>query len=81
MRILELARNTTRMNSDSTWLIFYYKKITAKPTDFKCSNYKKYDVLTWRNTLLKQVKSCIGNNLNATDVNVINTTKNNLLNY
>ena len=43
---------------------FIEKTIIAKPVDHKFSNNEKQKVLTWRNTLLKQVKSYIDNNLN-----------------
>ena len=36
---------------------------------------KTYHFLTWRNTLLKQVKSYIDNNLNPAKINVIDSTK------
>ena len=38
---------------------------------------KKEKVLTWRSTLLKQVKTHIDNNLNSVKLNVINLTKDN----
>ena len=37
----------------------------------------KRKVLTWRNTLLKQVKSYVDNNLNPAKINVIDPTKDN----
>ena len=37
----------------------------------------KSKVLAWGNTLLRQVKSCTGKNLNSAKVNVIDTTKDN----
>ena len=39
------------------------------------SNDEKLEVLTWKNTLLSQVKSYINNNLNPTKVNVVDQTK------
>ena len=53
------------------------KAIIAKPLDSKFSNKEKQDILTWRNTLLSQVKSYIDNNLYPAKVNVINPTKDN----
>ena len=53
------------------------KTIIAKPLDSKFSNKEKQDILTWRNTLLSQVKSYIDNNLYPAKVNVINRTKDN----
>ena len=47
----------------------------TKPLDFKFSNNEKQEVLTWRNKLLRQVKSYIDNNLNPTKVIVIGPTK------
>ena len=38
--------------------------IIAKPLDSKFSNDEKQEILTWRNTLLRKVKSYIDNNLN-----------------
>ena len=40
---------------------FTKKAIIVKPLDLKFSNDEKQDVLTCRNTLLRQVKSYIGN--------------------
>ena len=56
---------------------FTEKSIIAKPHDSKPSNDEKKKFLTWRNALLKQVKSCIDINLNPDKVNVINPTKDN----
>ena len=39
---------------------------------------KKEEVLAWRNTLLRQVKSYIDNNLNPAKVNEIDSTKDGL---
>ena len=57
---------------------FIEKTIIAKPVDHKFSNNEKQKVLTWRNTLLKQVKSYIDNNLNPSWVNVIDSIKGNI---
>ena len=57
-------------HSDSHWK-------TAWPLDCKFSNDEKQKVLTWRNTLLKQIKSCIDNNLYSVKLNVIDPTKDN----
>ena len=56
---------------------FTEKTIIAKPLDFEFSNDKKQEILTWRNTLLRQVKSYIDKNLNPEKVNVIDPTKDN----
>ena len=84
-QVYAYSRTSCKYNKNEFWLYhgwcFTANKITAKTTDFNCSNYEKHDVLTWKNTLLKQVKSCIGYNLNSTDVNMTDTTKGNLLSY
>ena len=49
--------------------------IIAKPLDSKISNEENQEILTWRNTLLSQVKSYIDNNLCPAKVNVIDPTK------
>ena len=56
---------------------FTEKTIIAKPIDSSLSNDEKGEVLSWRNTLLKQVKSYNDNNLNPAKVNVIDSTKGN----
>ena len=56
---------------------FTQKTIIAKPLDSKFKDDEKKEVLTWRNMLLRQVKSFIDNNLNPAKVNVTNPTKNN----
>ena len=43
----------------------------------KFSNDEKQEVLTWRSTLLRQVKSCIDNDLKPATVSVTDPTKNN----
>ena len=53
------------------------KTTTGKPPDSKFNNDEKKEVLTWRNTLLRQVKSYIDNNLNPAKVNMIDPTKEN----
>ena len=52
--------------------------IIAKPIVCKFSSGKKEEVLVWRNTLLRQVKSYIDNNLNPAKVNEIDSTKDEL---
>ena len=59
------------------WLIFYGKTIIAKPLHSKFSSNKKQEILTWRNTLLRQVKNYIDNNLNPAKVSMIDPTKDN----
>ena len=54
---------------------FTEKTIIAKPLDSKFSNEEKQEVLTWRNSLLSQVKSYIDNNLYPAKLNVIDPTK------
>ena len=56
---------------------FTEKTIIAKPLDSKFNNDEKQEVLAWRNTLLRQVKNYIDNNLNLAKVNVIDPTKDN----
>ena len=56
---------------------FTEKTIIAKPLDSNFNDNEKKDVLTWRNTLLKQVKSYIDNNINPAKVNLIDPTKDN----
>ena len=56
---------------------FTEKTIIAKPLDSKFSYDKNQEALTWRNTLLRQVKSYIDNNLNPVRVKVIDPTKDN----
>ena len=56
---------------------FTEKTIIAKPIDSSLSNDEKGEILSWRNTLLQQVKSYNDNNLNSAKVNVIDSTKGN----
>ena len=56
---------------------FTEKKMFEKTPDCKFSNAEKQEVLTWRNTLLRQFKSSTDNNLYPTKVNVIDPTKHN----
>ena len=54
--------------------------VTEKPQDHLIVNLammKSKKVLAWRNTLLKQIKSCIDNNLYSVKLNVIDPTKDN----
>ena len=53
------------------------KTIIAKPLNSKFNNDEKQEFLAWRNTLLRQVKNYIDNNLNPAKVNVIDPTKDN----
>ena len=62
MITLELPGNTTRT-------------IIAKLLDSKFSNDEKQGVFICRNTLVRQFKSYIDNNLNPARVNVIDLTK------
>ena len=62
MLTLELGGNTTRMNFGSP------KTIIAKPLEYKFSNDKKQDILTWINALPREVKSSIDNNLNPMEL-------------
>ena len=61
------------------WYCRYFieKTIIAKPLDCKINNYKNQEVLTSRNTLLRQIKSCVDNNLCPAKVNVIDPIKDN----
>ena len=56
---------------------FTEKTIIAKPLRYKFSNEEKQGILTWRNTLLRQVKRYIDNNLYPAKVNVIDPTRDN----
>ena len=76
MFIIEPAGNTMRMNIASR-IVKILLTIITKPLHFKLSNDEKQEVSTWWNTLLKQVKSYIGNNFNSGKVNVIDPTKDN----
>ena len=53
------------------------KKIIAKPLDSQFNNEENQEILTWRNTLPCQVKSCIDNNLYPAKINVTGPTKDN----
>ena len=61
----------------SCGLYFTEKTIIAEPLDSKFSNDEKQEILTWRNTLLRQVKSHIDDNLNPAKINLINPVKDN----
>ena len=56
---------------------YFTEKIIVKPFDSKFSNDEKQKILTWRNSLLRQVSRFIDNNLNPARVNVIDPTKDN----
>ena len=65
-------------NHEKEWIYRYLiilQTIIAKPLDSKLSNEENQEILTWRNTLLSQVKSYIDNNLCPAKVNVIDPTK------
>ena len=61
MLTLDIVGNKTRLNVASPT---YWKDNYAKPLNFKISNDENQEALTWRNTLLKQVKSYADNNFN-----------------
>ena len=59
---------------------FIERVIIAKLLDSKSIDDEKHKVLTWRNTLLRKVKSYIDNNFNPSKVdkvNMIDQTKDN----
>ena len=62
---------------------FYYgcyfteKTNIAKPIDSIFINEIKQEILLWRNTLLRQVKGYIDNNLNTAKVHMIDPPKDN----
>ena len=56
---------------------YFTDKIIVKQLDSKFSKDKKPKILTWRNSLLRQVSRFIDNNLNPARVNVIDPTKDN----
>ena len=58
-------------------LAFPMVDIIAKPLDSKFSNDEKQEILTWKNTLLSQVKSYFENNPNPANAHVIDLTKDN----
>ena len=53
------------------------RKILTKPHDCKISSDEEKEILTWRNTLLRQVKCYIDNTLDPAKTNVIDPTKDN----
>ena len=57
---------------------FTEKAIIAKPFGFKFSSDEKEEVLIWRSTVLRQIKSYVDNNFNLDKANVIDPTKDNL---
>ena len=72
------SRTCCKYKNESRFLYGWYfteKTIIAKPLDSKFNDNAKKEVLTWRNKLLKLVKSYIDNNLNPAKVNVIDPTK------
>ena len=56
---------------------FTEKPIIAQPLYSKFTNKEKQEILTWRNTLLMQVKSYNDTNIYPAKVNVIDPTKEN----
>ena len=60
---------------------FTERTIIAKPRDSKFNNDEKQEVLAWRNTLPRQVKNYIDDNLNPAKVNVIDPAKTTILNH
>ena len=57
MVTLELAGNTASMNKALPMVnIFLRRQLLQKPLDSKFNDNEKKEVLTWRNTLLRQVK-------------------------
>ena len=59
---------------------FFERVIIAKLLDSKSIDDENQEVLTWRNTLLRKVKSYIDNNFNPSKVdkvNMIDQTKDN----
>ena len=66
--------NKNECRSSNCWY-FTEKAIIAKSFLCKFSNYKKQEVLSWKNTLLWKFKSHIDDKLNSAKVNVIDSTK------
>ena len=57
MVTLELAGNTISMNKALPMVnILLRRQLLQKPLDSKFNDDEKKEVLTWRNTLLRQVK-------------------------
>ena len=75
MITLELAGNTTTNVVSAMVDILLRRQLLKNNLILNFSNDEKLEVLTWKNTLLSQVKSYINNNLNHTKVNVVDQTK------
>ena len=75
MITLELAGNTTTNVVSPMVDILLRRQLLKNNLILNFSNDEKLEVLTWKNTLLSQVKSYINNNLNPTKVNVVDQTK------
>ena len=75
MITLELAGNTTTNVVSPMVDILLRRQLLKNNLILNFSNDEKLEVLTWKNTLLSQVKSYINNNLNHTKVNVVDQTK------
>ena len=85
-KLFELVKNYQVAHSGTSWKYnknkclfsngryFTEKLIIVKEIDSKFSNDERQEVLTWRNDLLKQVRSYVDNNLNPAKVNVIDPT-------
>ena len=75
MITLELAGNTATNVVSAMVDILLRRQLLKNNLILNFSNDEKLEVLTWKNTLLSQVKSYINNNLNPTKVNVVDQTK------
>ena len=63
------SRSCWKHNKFLLWSIYFTgKRIIAKPFDFEFSSD---EVSAWRNTLLRQIRSYIDDNLNPAKVNVV----------
>ena len=70
----ELVENATRMNVASRMVVILLRRQLLQ-NHLIFSNMEKPEILTWRNTLLRQVKSYIDNSLSPVKGNVIDPTK------
>ena len=68
MITLELAGNTTTNVVSPMVDILLRRQLLKNNLILNFSNDEKLEVLTWKNTLLSQVKSYINNNLNPAKV-------------
>ena len=75
------SRNSWKYNKNKYRFSFgkYFTKKTIIPKlrDYEISSDEKQEVVTWRNTLLKQIKSYVDNNFNPVKVSVTDPTKEN----